>query len=623
MIGDKKIVALCIGRISDYSSYSFIEELADCLWEMNAKLFVYCTCTDMYFGKDSEVGEEAVFSLIDYNVVDALVLLGDRIKRPDVKARILNHAREHKVPIVVAMEEYDDTYNVVYDERDGFEQLIRHVMDVHQPEKVHFIAGLADSEVSRIRESVFREVMAEYGRCVSDDMIGYGDFWSVPAEKVVLDLIHSNRVPDAIICANDVMAITACDVLQKNGFRVPEDVIVTGYDGIEDIYYSVPQITSCGCDYVEIAKAASEVLAQIFQEDKQVCSKKLRPRMLLSQSCGCGRGVVHNLAMYQDKLRNTRFFLEEREQRLSEVSSAILMVEDVKEAAGIFCREKIQDIYCILTLDCLNEEVDPFEIKENALKHDEMVLFYDVDEEAENLPGKFRKSQIIPDLEGKMKDKAPIFFFSLYFLKSALGYVCFYFKFDDKSNYTKVSQTINFLNNTINSFRNVRHQKYLMKKIESMYRTDGLTHLLNRNAFYKEYANLIENMSEKDTLTILLADLNGLKRINDVYGHNEGDNAIRVVADSLVENSPKGALICRYGGDELLMVTGEEVEVMALKGACQQYIAHYNETSDKQYIVSASMGICRVLKSEIADFEQLVLLADREMYREKENKQQE
>lgn len=619
MIGNKKIVALCTGKISDHSSHSFVEELAACLWEFDCKLFVYSACSDMYYGKDSESGEEAVFSLIDYDVVDALVLLDDKIKRPDVKNRILDNARKHNVPIVTAMALYDDTYNVIYDGYAGFLQMVRHVLEVHKPDSVHFIAGFKNDMESQIRLECFQKVMEEQGRSVTEDMISYGDFWSLPTEKAVIRLIETDKVPDAIICANDVMAIATCETLRTHGFKIPEDVIVTGYDGLEDIYYSVPQITSCACDYPDVAREVAKLLSEIFQGTTGVCTKKMLPREVLSQSCGCGEGVIHNLAMYQDKIRNAIHHLEEREQRLSEASAGILMLDDLKEASELLYRGGLQDMCCILTEDCLDEKMNPFQLIENGLQRDKMVLFYDADEEADYLPRVIERKQIVPELDQKMDDRNPIYFFSLYFQKSALGYVSFFFRYDDANNYTRISQTINFLNNTINSFRSVRYQKYLMRRIESLYRTDGLTNLLNRNAFYKEYTALMSDMRENETITVLLADLNGLKRINDIYGHNEGDNAIRVVADAISEVSPKGSLLCRYGGDELLMVTRTATDVVSLKEACKHYISRYNETTDKPYVVAASIGICQAAKSEIVDFEQLFIEADRAMYREKED----
>lgn len=54
--------------------------------------------------------------------------------------------------------------------------------------------------------------------------------------------------PQAIICANDAMAITACSILRERGIKVPEDVIVTGFDGIELEQYNSPRLTTAAAD---------------------------------------------------------------------------------------------------------------------------------------------------------------------------------------------------------------------------------------------------------------------------------------------------------------------------------------------------------------------------------------
>ena len=73
------------------------------------------------------------------------------------------------------------------------------------------------------------------------------------------------------------MAIATCETLRTHGFKIPEDVIVTGYDGLEDIYYSVPQITSCACDYPDVAREVAKLLSEIFQGTTGVCTKKCYP----------------------------------------------------------------------------------------------------------------------------------------------------------------------------------------------------------------------------------------------------------------------------------------------------------------------------------------------------------
>jgi LacI family transcriptional regulator len=71
-------------------------------------------------------------------------------------------------------------------------------------------------------------------------MLYYGNFLAEPASKIVQELIDNNALPRAIICANDNMAIATIDTLHKNDIFVPDDIIVTGFDGIRDTRYNIP-----------------------------------------------------------------------------------------------------------------------------------------------------------------------------------------------------------------------------------------------------------------------------------------------------------------------------------------------------------------------------------------------
>lgn len=84
--------------------------------------------------------------------------------------------------------------------------------------------------------------------------------------------------------------------------------------------------------------------------------------------------------------------------------------------------------------------------------------------------------------------------------------------------------------------------------------TDGLTGLLNRRSFSRALQRMLaEPTSGATQLTVALADIDDFKRINDTYGHAEGDRVIRVVADLLRMHCPAPAAICRAGGEEFLI----------------------------------------------------------------------
>jgi DNA-binding LacI/PurR family transcriptional regulator len=95
------------------------------------------------------------------------------------------------------------------------------------------MGGFRDNVFSEERKQIFRKVIEEYGIAFDEEkMCSYGDFWAMPARKATEEIIASGDIPDAIICANDYMAINVCDVMKNHGYSVPEDVIITGLTGM-------------------------------------------------------------------------------------------------------------------------------------------------------------------------------------------------------------------------------------------------------------------------------------------------------------------------------------------------------------------------------------------------------
>jgi diguanylate cyclase (GGDEF)-like protein len=117
-------------------------------------------------------------------------------------------------------------------------------------------------------------------------------------------------------------------------------------------------------------------------------------------------------------------------------------------------------------------------------------------------------------------------------------------------------------------------------------------------------------MLDKDTdnmpLTIILADLDRLKYINDTFGHKEGDFAIRSVAKALEAVCPPGSLFNRYGGDEMLAVCRGRIEPEIVRDAFRGYFKELNKTSEKPYEIEASIGVYVTEENERLDFEEII-----------------
>lgn len=122
------------------------------------------------------------------------------------------------MPIIIVDGYYDNCMNVGFDYQAGFGTIVRHVLDKHKPQKIHFMGGIKENKFSLERERVFCDILNEYGIHVDDSMKSYGDFWADPTIMVTQKLIEEGNIPDAFICANDIMAINVIAVLKENGY---------------------------------------------------------------------------------------------------------------------------------------------------------------------------------------------------------------------------------------------------------------------------------------------------------------------------------------------------------------------------------------------------------------------
>lgn len=153
---------------------------------------------------------------------------------------------------------------------------------------------------------------------------------------------------------------------------------------------------------------------------------------------------------------------------------------------------------------------------------------------------------------------------------------------------------------------------------ESALQRDELTGLLRRAAFIRQVEHMIAN---KKGFTFMMIDLDDFKSINDIYGHNVGDDALKFVADALVAVLRTSDTVCRIGGDEfsvaLAGVTDREA-VREIVSRIKNCLAEQTVLPDDRCAVRLSCGakICD-LKEGVPSFQELYMEADSALYQAK------
>lgn len=183
----------------------------------------------------------------------------------------------------------------------------------------------------------------------------------------------------------------------------------------------------------------------------------------------------------------------------------------------------------------------------------------------------------------------------------------------------KVQERTNDLNNALENL------KSLNNKLEFLSFQDELTGLYNRRGFYifgEKFFSMAKR--KKTSLLIMYCDLDKFKLINDIYGHKEGDCALKTTASILKNTCRDYDIISRFGGDEFVIlldnIAFDEFEM--LKDRINRTFYDYNNLSNKGYQILISMG-CTTYSAELdqnCTFEELIEQADKKLYAEKKRK---
>ena len=209
-------------------------------------------------------GESEIFNLINYDLVDGIIILGDSIVNVDSMMEIDRIARIKGIPTVnVNDPEHTLQKNILLSDSIAMEFVVEHLISEHKLTKINFIGGFPGNLQTEERLSAYKKVLTRHGIPVEESRIAYGQFWKKSIECTE-QFMSADEKPEAIVCASDAMAIFSIDWLKNNGYSVPEDIIVTGFDGIKDGKYYIPSITTVRRAFGEAGKTAVELINDII-----------------------------------------------------------------------------------------------------------------------------------------------------------------------------------------------------------------------------------------------------------------------------------------------------------------------------------------------------------------------
>ena len=545
-----------------------------------------------------------------------IIIFGEMIKSKEVIDRLTEIGHEKDIPVITFQHPVEGCINADFEYDSAFEKIVNHVIEEHGAKKLDMFGGFRDNPFSEARIRIFKRVLDEHGLDSKKANIFYGDFWQAPAFTIMEELLEGGEyeLPDAIICANDSMAIGVIDALRKHGIEIPDDVIVTGFDGIWQGQYNDPVLTTCELDYGQISE---QILKRIREWDEIKNMKDdtfyISYKSMFMQSCGCRKRSEFPWSRIVDELAEENQDSFRHMLEMGRFVSRMTSSDNLDEAADNLqnsiwmWRSQYYFVGVNEPDDCCHSIFHG-----RANKYTFAQKFY-------------RMKYPIPDYDLLLCKESNINVLLFKQIRSnteSFGYVVNGYDEVTMRSEQRFEEFGHFINAAVNAVNNNRKLIMTSRTNELLSEQDFLTGLYNRRGFFtmlKKLLNVSANSGR--ILSLFSIDMDKLKTINDTYGHENGDVAIQTLARAILKYVKDDGIAARYGGDEFAFaIIGDhklEGEIKKIRNEIEESADSDPAMNDKPFEVGASLGVSeRVIDSTI-DIEEMILEADSKMYADK------
>jgi diguanylate cyclase (GGDEF)-like protein/PAS domain S-box-containing protein len=168
--------------------------------------------------------------------------------------------------------------------------------------------------------------------------------------------------------------------------------------------------------------------------------------------------------------------------------------------------------------------------------------------------------------------------------------------------------------------RDITERKRALEEWQSLSLTDDLTGLYNRRGFFTLTEQQLKHANRThERFVLVFVDLDGLKQINDRFGHHEGSNAIRKAAEILRQTFRESDILARLGGDEftVLALAASNENTDAIRARLQEKIRSFNASRNLPYDLGMSIGVALLDPRGELSIDEVIRRADAAMYEHK------
>ncbi len=624
----KKIAVFTTGWCSEILS-QFLTGVMRELRDDHADLFLFL-CYPTYIDSAAiKQGEMNIFSLPDLHNFDGVIIFGSGLDFKDLVDNIIERSREAGIPVIMQGARREGVHYIGSDNYTATIEMCDHLQKKHGVKDIIFLAGTQDSLDSELRLKAVRDYLEARNQLDYLKEVFYTKWENAAVTRYINEFCKSGReLPDVFICANDGLAMETCVSLNNNNYMVPDDVLVTGYDFIDDSQIFDPSVASVDQCFNKMGRAAGRVWKALINDEEVEESYIIPCEFIPGESCNCyeyrnsdkirrrvGRENFSKRAM-------TTYF----NRKLNLIDSTVLSCLSYQEFKISLHRLLVVnhdyegDSFHVLLEPNFGLSIYDSNIRlRNSGYSKYMEVLYSTEDGVSFEEEHFEASQLVPNYSPEGPNHLYVFL-PLHEADEAYGYLIFRDCIDKVENhFLQTYQSRMGL--VFDKFRHALSLDLINKRLLEVMRKDPLTNVNNRRA-YEDKEKFLQSEINTDSdikFAIAMFDVNNLKLVNDSRGHDAGDEYL-IRACHLICDVFKHSPIYRIGGDEFVAVLSGDDYIYHLdriEELRKKMSPYSNKLPLPDNYISIACGVSVFNPDTDRSIQDIVKRADEEMYKKK------
>ncbi len=252
-------------------------------------------CPDGY-----ESQGNVLYKMVDRDKIDALIIwpltLGMYANKEEMEAFVRQY---QPIPIVFGEGSYDGIPTVKQFDYQGIRDLIIHLAQTHNINRIAFLRGPENNPAAEKRYQAYQEVLVELGLPLDLKLVSAPVNWS---EGIIAihELLDNRKLRPgidfrAVIAANSSMMLQAVRLLEEMGIKVPDDLAVAGFDDSDESRIITPPLTVACSDFQDLGRKAVEIIVDMLNGNPVPEETIMPTKLIIRQSCGCYSQVLENI----------------------------------------------------------------------------------------------------------------------------------------------------------------------------------------------------------------------------------------------------------------------------------------------------------------------------------------